>query len=171
MPRLELTRTEEDHKVYALPGVGELRVDGWMSGKVEATAGGHAYTFDKHSLFESVSTATDATGSRAGEFHPRRIMGEGGGGTIVWRGAEWELRPATEVDGAYALGHPGDTTEFALIDEAIWSKRPVPVSVAEGADVDPGLLLFAIFAVRLVTEDIEKLELGGNSAMGGPAVG
>jgi hypothetical protein len=166
MPDLELIRTREDRKLYALPGVGNLRVGGWLSRRVEASTGGEAYTFDKRGLLGSVFTAHDASGAQIAEFRPRTIKR---GGTVVWRGTEWQLRPAAAFKERYALTRPDDEQELATVEGRGWGGRPVRVSTADATAVDPGLLLFVVFAVRILAEDASSVasSTASTAAMGG----
>ena len=167
MPELELIRTRDDRKLYVLPGVGNLRVGGWLTRKVEASTGGEAYVFDKRGLFGSVFTAADAsTGAPVGEFRPRSIRR---GGTIEWRGGEWTLRPASAFKERYALSLPGRDHELATVEGHGWGKRPVTITTDDATAIDPGLLLFVVYAVRILAEDTNTAGGAGAStaAIGG----
>ena len=159
MPRLELTRSAEDKKLYVLPGVGELRVGRWPSRDVEAHAGGQTYTFAPRGPSRRVPTATDAFGAEVGHQH--------GSWSIVWRSTSWDLRPAAEGAVAYyALARPGDEQELGRFVLALWGKRPVPIVVDDGARLDPGLLLFALFVMRLTTDGMNRSTGGGEGPAG-----
>lgn len=159
MPELELIRTREDRRLYALPGVGNLRVGGWLTRKVEASTGGDTYTFDKRGLFSSTFVATDASGTTAGEFRAGAIRR---GGKVAWRGVEYHLRPASAFKERYALTRPGDERELATVEGHGWGKRPVTVATADATAIDPGLLLFVVYAVRILAEDVNNA--GGTAA-------
>jgi len=92
MPELELTRTREDRNLYALAGVGTLRLKGWLSRTATAEAGDRSYEIGKRGLFAPVTEATDAAGSVVGTFRGRTIKR---GGTLTWNGREYTLRPAS----------------------------------------------------------------------------
>jgi hypothetical protein len=167
MPELELIRTRDDRKLYVLPGVGNLRVGGWLSRKVEASTGGEAYIFDKRGLFGSVFTAAEADGGApVAEFRPRSIRR---GGRVVWRDAEWELRPAAMLTERYALARPGQDRELATVEGHGWGKRPVTITTDDATAIDPGLLLFVVYAVRILAEDVNSAGGAGAStaAIGG----
>jgi hypothetical protein len=161
MPELELIRTREDRRLYALPGVGNLRVGGWLSRTVEASSGGESYIFEKRGIFGRVFTATDASGAQVAEFRPRSVRR---GGTIVWRTTEWELRPASFLAERYALARPGEARELATVESSGWGRRPVRVATDDATAVDPGLLLFVVFAVRVLAEDMNASAASGSSA-------
>jgi hypothetical protein len=167
MPELELIRSRDDHKLYVLPGVGNLRVGGWLSGRrVAASTGGEAYVFDKRGLFSSVFTAIEAEGGAAvAEFRPRSIRR---GGRVVWRGAEWDLRPAAMLKERYALTRPGQDHELATVEGHGWGKRPVTIATDDATAIDPGLLLFVVYAVRILAEDVNA---AGGAAASTAAVG
>jgi hypothetical protein len=166
MPDLELIRTREDARLYALPGVGNLRVGGWLTRRVEASTGGESYTFDKRGFFSPYFTATDAaTGAVVGELHPRAIRR---GGTVRWRGGDWELKPAAAFRERYALSAPGFTREVATVEGRGWGRRPVKVATDDAVAIDPGLLLFVVFAVRILAEDASSVasSTASTAAMG-----
>jgi hypothetical protein len=159
MPRLELTRSAEDKKLYVLPGVGELRVGRWPSRDVEATAGGRTYTFAPRGSTRRVPTATDVFGTAVGR--------QDGSWSIVWRSATWDLRPAVENAVAYyALARPEDQQELARLVLALWGKRPVPIVFDDSARLDPGLLLFAMFVMRLTADGMNRSPGGGEGPAG-----
>jgi hypothetical protein len=167
MPELELIRTREDRRLYALPGVGNLRVGGWLSRSVEASTGGESYIFEKRGILGRVFTAVDvAGGAQVAEFRPRSIRR---GGTIVWRTNEWELRPAALLSERYALARPGDAVEVATVEGVGWGRRPVRVATGDATAIAPGLLLFVVFAVRVLAEDTSASASAGAStaAIGG----
>jgi hypothetical protein len=167
MPELELIRTRDDRRLYALPGVGNLRLGGWLSAKVEASTGGDTYTFQKRGILGRVFTATDArTGAQVAEFRPRSIRR---GGTITWQATEWDLRPAALLSERYALARPGQDRELATVEGRGWGKRPVTVTTDDATAIDPGLLLFVVFAVRVLAEDMSTAASSGAStaAIGG----
>jgi hypothetical protein len=154
MPELQLIRTREDRKLYALPGVGNLRLGGWFTRKVQASTGGESYTFDKRGIFSSIFTAhDDSTGRQIAEFRPGAIRR---GGKLVWRDTEWAVRPAAIFTERYALSRPGDDRELATVEGRGWGKRPVTVTTDDATAIDPGLLLFVVYAVRILAEDVNN---------------
>jgi hypothetical protein len=54
--------------------------------------------------------------------------------------------------------------ELAVLDAKSWGKRPVKITVDEPSLVPPGLLLFAAFAVRQLTEDASATAGGASAA-------
>jgi hypothetical protein len=163
MSRLELARSPEDPRLYVLPGVGELRTGGLLTGgRVEATAGGRTYTFATRGRVRRVPTATDAFGEEVGQ--------RSGSESLVWRSTPWDLRPSFEGPVAfYALARPGEEREVARLLPTGWGKRPVPIVVDDSARLDPGLVLFAIFVMRRVNDEMIRAagSGGGNGAGGG----
>jgi hypothetical protein len=148
MPELELTRSREDRKLYALDGVGTLRLRGWLSRTATAEADGRSWEIERRGLFTSVFAATDASGTTAGEFRGRTLRR---GGTLQWGARELELRPASVWRSRYALAD--GERELAVFDGKGWGKRPVAVTVDDLGAVEPGLVLFAAFVVRGLAED------------------
>ena len=83
------------------------------------------------------------------------------GGTIHWGGRTFALRPASSWRERYALA-VGER-ELAVLDGKGWGRRPVKVTIADVTAVDPGLLLFAVFAVRGLAEDAQSAAAAGAS--------
>jgi hypothetical protein len=87
-----------------------------------------------------------------GEFQPNSLRR---GGALRWGGRRLMLRPAASFRERYAL-LDGDR-ELALLEGKSWGRRPVRLSVATDAAVEPGLLLFAAFVVRGLAEDASAI--------------
>ena len=149
---LELTRSAVDRRLYTLDGVGTLRLDGLLMRSATAEAGTDTWRFARRGLWRRALEATDAAGAVAGTFEPRELRR---GGTLTWHGVEYTMQPHSLFRERYALAR-GDT-ELALIEATGWwgwgARRPVKVSLDDPAVVpDPGLLLFAAFAVRTLAD-------------------
>jgi hypothetical protein len=156
--KLELTRSPDDRRLYVLPGVGELRTGGLLSGgRVEATAGGRTYTFALRGRVRRVAIATDAFGEEVGR--------QDGSLSIVWRGDRWDLK-AYDAGFYYTLTRSGEDREVANLAPALWSRRPVPIVLDETARVDPGLVLFAMFLMRRIAEEINRAPGGDGGRPG-----
>jgi hypothetical protein len=148
MAELELTRSRDDRRRYELAGVGTLRLGGLFSRRAIAEAAGASWSFSRHGTFRTRIEAADAAGTTVGAFDARGIRR---GGALRWRDRELRLRPASAWRERYALAE-GDR-ELAVLDGRGWGKRPVKVTIDDPAAVEPGLLLFAAFAVRQLAED------------------
>ena len=149
MTELELTRTPNDRRLYALEGAGTLRLDGWFSRGATAQAGDGRWRFDRRGVFQTVIEATDAAGAVVGEFRGRTLRR---GGELSWGDRRLELRPSSIWRQRFALAD-GDR-ELATIEGKGWGRRPVKVTVEDGGEaIDPGLLLFGAFVVRALAED------------------
>ena len=148
MSYLELTRTPGDRRLYALDGVGTLRLDGWFSRAATADADGKRWRFTRTGFWQRGIVARDAGGSPAGEFAPNTLRR---GGALRWKGRELTLRPSSAWPERYALAD--GEREVAVLDGKGWGRRPVKVTVDDLGDIDPGLLLFAAFVVRSLAED------------------
>lgn len=159
MADLELTRTPNDRRLYALDGLGTLRLQGFASRGAIAEADGRRWRIGRRGFWRRSVEATDETGIAAGEFEPRGLRR---GGTVRWDGCELELRPASSWRERYALAD--GERELALFDGKGWGRRPVRVTVEDLADIDPGLLLFAAFVVRGLAEDASAAASAGASA-------
>jgi hypothetical protein len=148
MADLELKRTADDRRLFALEGVGTLRLEGLGSPRATAETGVRSWHFARRGLFRRGIEATDAFGATAGTFehHRRRV-----GGALRWGDSDLVLRPASMWRARYALAD-GDH-ELVVLDGKDWGKRPVKVTVDDPAEIDHGLLLFAAFVVRGLAED------------------
>lgn len=159
MADLELTRTQGDRRLYALAGVGTLRLEGLFSRAATAEADGMSWRFARTGFWRGSIEATDAVGVPAGEFEPRGLRR---GGTVRWAGREFVLRAASSWRERYALADGG--RELAVLDGKGWGRRPVKVTVDDLDAVEPGLLLFATFVVRGLAEDAQSAAGAGASA-------
>jgi hypothetical protein len=148
VPELELTRTRDDRKVYALEGVGTLRLSGWLRRSATAQAGDRSWEIARRGVLRPATEATDEAGAVAGTFRGRGVRR---GGTLAWEGRELTLRPASAWRERYALAE--GERELAVFDGKGWGKRPVAVRVDDPAAIDAGLLLFTAFVVRGLAED------------------
>jgi len=152
MPDLELTRLPGDRRHYAIDGVGTLRLQGFFASGAVAEGGGTHWVFTRRSIMRRLVDATDAAGTTVGEFQPNSLRRGGG---LRWGGRRLMLRPAASFRERYAL-LDGDR-ELALLEGKSWGRRPVRLSVATDAAVEPGLLLFAAFVVRGLAEDASAI--------------
>jgi hypothetical protein len=148
MVEMELRRTADDRRLYALEGVGTLRLEGLGGRMATAESGSDSWHITRRGFWRRIVQATDAADSVVGEFEPRGLRR---GGPLRWAGRGLELRPASRWRERYALAD-GDQ-ELAVFDGKGWGRRPVEVVVDDSATVEPGLLLFAAFVVRGLAED------------------
>jgi hypothetical protein len=164
MAELELTRTTGDRRVYALDGVGTLRLEGFASRRATAEAAGTSWRIARRGFWQRRFEAIDAAGRAVGEFEPRGLRR---GGTIRWAGRQFVLRPASNWRERYALAD--GERELVVLDGKSWGRRPVKVTIADSETVEPGLLLFAAFVVRGLAEDAESAAGAGaaTAATGG----
>jgi hypothetical protein len=149
MADLELKRTPDDRRTYDLEGVGTLRLEGWKGPRATADTGVRSWQFAGRGLWKRGIDATDAFGGTAGSFEHRRRRR---GGTLRWGDDDFELRQASLWHDRYALVE--GERELVVLDGKDWSKRPVRVTVEDPEEIDPGLLLFAAFAVRRLAQDV-----------------
>jgi hypothetical protein len=160
LTELELKRTPEDSRLYALDGVGMLRSEGLFSSSWSAEAGGRSWRLTRRCFWSRRVEAIDTAGVVVGEFEPNAVRR---GGNLRWNGRELTLRAASSWRERYALA-AGDR-ELAVLDGKGWGSRPVKVTVVVEPDaVESGLLLFAAFVVRGLARDAD------GSAGGGAAV-
>ena len=146
MVNRQLARVPGDHALYALEGVGTLRLEGISSSRATAEAAGRHWHFARRGFWRQLQ-ATDATGVVVGAFD-RRLLG---GGTVRWSGDEFALRRASMWRERYVLadGH----RELALFDAKGWGRRPVTISFDDHAALDPGLVLYVAFVVHRLAGD------------------
>lgn len=164
MTELELTRTPGDRRMYAIDGVGSLRLEGLWARRATADAARTSWHIVSSGLWRRTLRATDAMGRVAGEF---KRSGLRHGGPLRWGEREYVLRSASSWRERYALAD-GDR-ELAILDGKGWGKRPVKITVDDLDAVDPGLLLFATFVVRQLAEDASSAS--GAAASGAVAAG
>jgi len=100
MADLELTRTPEDRRRYALDGVGTVRRNGFLSRTATAEANGRTWQFAGRGFWRRGVIARDAAGTIVGEFEPRGMRR---GGRVRWADRELALRPASAWRDRYAL--------------------------------------------------------------------
>ena len=162
MADLELTRAADDRRLYALEGVGTLRLLGLASRSATAEADGGRWRFARRGFWQRDIQATDETGAAVGEFEPRTLRR---GGALRWAGRELTLRPASSWRERYALAD-GDR-ELAVLDGKSWGARPVKVTVDDREPLEPGLLLFAAFVVRGLAADAGSAAGAGAATTGG----
>ncbi len=161
MADLELTRTADDRRAYALKGVGRLRLRGLLTRTAIAEADGARWTFRRGGLWRQVVEATDATDTAVGEFQARGLRR---GGTLRWAGRELTLRAASNWRERYALAD-GDR-ELAVFDGKGWGRRPVKLTTEDAEQLDPGLVLFTAFVVRGLAKDAGSSAGGVTAATG-----
>ena len=165
---LELTRTPGDRHLLELAGVGTLRLEAGFSRRAQATGAGgqrweigrrpERWRFVRRGDLIVVITATDPSGTAAGEFQGRaRIRG----GMLRWGTHDLKLCSSSRWRPRYALS--GGELKLATIEGKGWGKRPVKVTIVNGVSVDPGLLLFAAFVVGALTEDAQRRASAANS--------
>ncbi len=161
MADLELTRAPGDRHLFELEGVGTLRLEAGFSRRAVAAGTGDQHLeiarrperrrFARRGDLIVVITATDPSGTAAGEFQGRaRIRG----GMLRWGAHDLTLRSSSRWRARYALF--GGELELATIEGKGWGKRPVKLTIVNGVTVDPGLLLFAAFVVGALTEDAQR---------------
>jgi hypothetical protein len=148
MADLELMRTPDDRRLYALEGIGTLRLEGWSSRRATAEAGTDSWRIARSGFWQRAIEAVDAAGIAVGSFEPNTLRR---GGAVRWDGRELTLRPASIWRERYALAD--GERELVVLDGKGWGRRPVRVSVEDPAAIEPGLLLFAAFVVRSLAED------------------
>jgi hypothetical protein len=145
---LELTRVPGDRRLYALEGVGTLRVHGFMGRRATAASADGTISIDRRGFWRRELVAVDELGSQVAEFEPRTIRR---GGTLRFAGRELTLSPASSWRERYELAYAGRA--LAILDGKGWGRRPVSVTLLDPEPLDPRLLLFAAFVVRGLAED------------------
>jgi hypothetical protein len=141
---LELTRSPNDRRLYSLEGIGTIRRDGGIfSNSFIAEATGHSWRFAGRGFMHRVLEATTPDGRVVGTFIGKEIRK---GGRLDWRTRRLALRPASLVREKYALTE--GNCDIILFEGRAWGRRPVKVSLLQGDEVEPGLVLFAAFVVN-----------------------
>ena len=145
MVDLELTRTPQDRRLYALEGVGTLRLQGFASRGATAQADAQRWTIRRRGFWQRRIDANDEVGTTVGTFEPHSLRR---GGTVRWDGSTFTLRAASSWRERYALAD--GAREVALLDGR---RRPVRITVDDPAAINAGLLLFTAFIVRGLAGD------------------
>lgn len=149
--KLQLTRTPGDRRLFALEGVGTLRLTGWAPRAGTAEAGSLSWQIKRRGFWSRVIQATDVAGVVVGEYEGRSLRR---GGVLRWCDRELALRPDSVWRERYALLE-GDR-QLAAIEGTSWGKRPVNITVDDHATAfAPGLLLFAAFVVQTLAQDAD----------------
>src|SRR3954453_20021629 len=141
MVNRQLARIPGDHALYALEGVGTLRLGGVSRGRATAEAAGRQWHFARRGFWRQLP-ATDAARMVVGAFD-RRLLG---GGSVRWADREFALRRASVWRERYVLAD-GDR-ELALFDAKGWGLRPVTISIDPHPALEPRLVLYTAFVVH-----------------------
>ena len=155
----ELTRSRDHRRLYDIEGVGTLGFDGFLGRRAIARAGATDWSFDRGGFWRTTINAFDAGGAVVGSFDPRALRR---GGSLRWGDRDLALQPASAWKERYALVEQG--VELAVLDDKSWGKRPLKITVNEPGLVEPGLMLFAAFAVRQLADDASATA-GGAAAV------
>jgi hypothetical protein len=148
---LQLTRSTDDQRLYALEDLGTLRLDspdGQRSRLATAAAGDRRWHLAHVGPFMNTIHAVDTSGAVVGRYDDAGLRD---GGALRWSRRALALRCASRWKDRYAL-LDGDV-EIAMIWARTWGLRPARVVGDELTALDPGLLLFATFVVRVLAED------------------
>src|SRR4051794_14231990 len=100
MAELQLTRTPDERRTYALGDVGPVPLEGLLPRKGTGGAGGRAWRFLTRGLFERRVDAVDESGGASGTFQRNAIRR---GGQLDWGGRRLVLRPASMWRERYVL--------------------------------------------------------------------
>jgi hypothetical protein len=161
--RLQLIRVPGDRRLYALDGVGTLRLHGMLMRSATACAREGTWTFTRRSAWRRSLRATDGLGVEVGTFMPREIRR---GGAVHWRGRDYVLRPHSVLRERYVLADAD--RELAVIEATGWwgwgARSPVRLTLEQPAAVEPGLLLFTSFIVRTLADGAAS-DAGGSAAV------
>ena len=100
MANLELKRTSGERRLYALEGLGTLRMEGIASRSATAEAEGKSWRIARRHFWMRDIEATDAAGSTVGWFEPRALRR---GGTCAGQAASWRCaRPASGMNATHS---------------------------------------------------------------------
>jgi hypothetical protein len=140
---VRLTPSPGDHRLYVVKGIGTLRVTGWTWREATAEAGGRSWQITRHGIWPPVIQAADVAGDIVGEFSGHRLHH---GAALRWSSRELALRIDRLRQDRYVL--VDDDRRLATIDGVGSNKRPLNVAIDATADIDPEVVLFAIYVVR-----------------------
>jgi len=147
MTELRLTRSDDDRRLYALDGVGSLRLSGWGSRGAVAEAGERSWQIAGRGVLRPVLEAHDSAGTTVGRFSGRTLAG---GGTLLWEGRELALRPSSVFRQRYVLAD--GARDLAMIESSGW-QAPGAHRGRRGREVEPGLLLFAAYVANQLAKN------------------
>lgn len=139
----ELVPSPGDRRLYAVKGIGTVRVTGWTWHAATAEAHGRSWQITRQRIWPSVIQAADAAGDIVGEFRGRRLHHNT---TLRWFDRELALTTDRLRCDRYILVE--DDRTLATIDGTGSGKHPLNITINGTAEVDPGLLLFAAYVVR-----------------------
>jgi len=152
VPRpVRLTPSPGDHRLYVVEGIGTLRVTGWTWREATAEAGGRSWQITRHGIWLPVIQAADVAGEVIGQFSGRWLHH---GAALRWSNRELGLRIDRLGQGRYIL--VGDDCRLATIGGVGSDKRSMNVAIDDTADIDFGLLLFAIYVVRTLAHSAKS---------------
>jgi hypothetical protein len=155
----ELTRTPGDRRLYAIDGLGTLRLHGIAARRAIAESATGSWTMTSRGIARRVIQATDQEGTVVGEYAPRPWRR---GGALRWSARTFTLRPVSRWRERYALVD-GDH-ELAVVEGKGWGRRPVRVMVDHSTPIEPGLVLFATFVVHALAIDAASAAGAASSA-------
>jgi hypothetical protein len=140
---VRLTPSPGDHRLYIVKGIGTLRVTGFTWREATAEAEGRSWQITRHGIWPPVIQAADVAGEVVGEFNGRWRHHSA---ALRWSNRELELRIDRLRQDHYIL--MDDDRKLTTIDGVGSDERPLNVAIDDTADIDRGLLLFAIYVVR-----------------------
>lgn len=148
MAELELIRILGERRLYALEGVGTLRITRWTWRAATVEVDPLSWQIARRGIFRPVIQAVAASGAVVGTFKGDTLRG---GGTLQWANRSLTLRRDSLWRQRYAIVD-GDR-QLVVFKGKGWGKHPVKVSVDDLAAIDPGALLFAVFVVLALARD------------------
>jgi hypothetical protein len=140
---VRLTRSANDRRLYAVKGVGTLRLTGLTGRAATVEAGGRNWQITHRGIWRPVVQAADAAGAVVGEFRGGSLERDR---TLQWANRALALRRDRARSDRYILRE--DDHKLVIFDGKGLSKRRVDIIVNEAIDIDPGLLLFSIFVIQ-----------------------
>jgi hypothetical protein len=138
---MRLTRLPGDPALYALEGVGTLRVIGRNRRAATVEARGLSWNITCRGIWRPVIQVADPVGNVIGIFQGRRLRR---GGSLAWSRSQLTLRcdsrsPAYVLTSAHRV--------LAKVEAGSWDEKSPNITVDPYAEIDPELLLFTAFVV------------------------
>jgi hypothetical protein len=145
-----MARIPGERRVYAVRGIGTLRLTGWGSRTATAEGGGLSWQLAHRGIWQPVFQAADAAGDIVGDFRGRTLAH---GGVLRWSDRELDLRPGGFGRERYALVEEGHT--LATIERmGGWGRCPADIGIDDPDAIEPGLVLFAAFVVATLGQGV-----------------
>lgn len=139
-------RSADDKRRYDLEGLGWLQGGSWLKLSAEASTPSGGWSFEAKGWSGG---RAEATSSRSGAVEGRyeRTSAWSHRGVITWFGQSYDFVKTSTWRYRFQLLQ--DEVTLLEIEANFSQKKPAVARLEEGADIDPGLVFFAVWLTRL----------------------